>query len=53
MDEKAKKWHEANPMPKSANLKQRVAWHIEHAKHCGCREIPASIRTEIERQESI
>jgi hypothetical protein len=27
-------------MPPNANPKQRVAWHIAHAKHCACRPIP-------------
>ncbi|MCW5695453.1 MAG: hypothetical protein KIS96_01830 [Bauldia sp.] len=43
-------WHEANPMPKNATLDQRVAWHIAHAKACGCREIPPSVMAEIERR---
>ena len=30
-------------MPPNANLKQRVAWHIAHAKHCACRPTPARL----------
>ena len=37
-------WHRAHPMPKNPTLEQRVEWHREHAAHCGCREMPASIR---------
>lgn len=44
------KWHQAHRMPKNATLDQRVAWHIAHAKACGCREIPASIRTAMKKR---
>lgn len=45
-----REWHAANPMPPKASLDERVAWHIEHARRCGCREIPASILAELERR---
>lgn len=38
-----KAWHEQHKMPKGASIGQRVAWHQEHQKHCGCRPIPASL----------
>jgi hypothetical protein len=31
-------------MPKNASLEQRIAWHIEHAVECGCREMPESVK---------
>ena len=40
-------WHNANPMPKNPTLDQRIAWHVEHAKHCGCRPIAGKIRDEM------
>jgi hypothetical protein len=43
-------WHQAHPMPKPATLDLRVAWHQEHSRVCACREMPASIRDEIERR---
>jgi len=43
-------WHKANRMPKNATLDQRVAWHVEHAKVCSCREMPDSMRAEIGRR---
>ena len=46
-----KEWHLANRMPKNASLAQRVEWHINHARHCGCREIPESIKKEIAKQK--
>jgi len=38
-------WHQKNPMPQHATLEQRAQWHISHAKHCGCREMPESVKT--------
>ncbi|MCW3121632.1 MAG: hypothetical protein JWQ38_1124 [Flavipsychrobacter sp.] len=45
-----KEWHAGHRMPKNATLAQRVAWHIEHAKHCGCRPMPDSIKQEIAKK---
>jgi hypothetical protein len=41
-------WHRKNRMPKNPTPRQRVKWHVEHAKVCACREMPASIRALIE-----
>ncbi len=39
-----KKWHEKHIVPMSSTLKQRVAWHVAHLKHCGCRkDVPKTI----------
>src|SRR5262249_40232266 len=38
-----REWHEQNKMPAGANAGQRLAWHEEHQKHCGCRPIPKSL----------
>lgn len=46
------KWHAAHPMPRPATLKERVAWHKAHAKHCGCREIPKSLRPYFETRST-
>ena len=43
-------WHDAHPMPAKATLAQRVDWHVEHARECGCREMPESVRRELERR---
>jgi len=40
-------WHKAHPMPKSPTLDQRIAWHLDHAKNCGCRPIAGKIRDEM------
>ena len=43
-------WHRANPMPKNPTLDERIAWHIAHAEHCGCRPIAGKLREEMERR---
>lgn len=43
-------WHDAHPMPKNPTLEQRVAWHLEHARECGCRAIPATVLAELARR---
>ena len=37
-------WHRRNVMPKNATTEQRIAWHVEHAKFCGCRPIPPKLK---------
>jgi hypothetical protein len=37
-------WHKRHPMPKNATLEQRIRWHHAHAKACGCRALPATVR---------
>ena len=36
-------WHRAHRMPKSPSLAQRIAWHEEHSRVCGCRPMPDRI----------
>jgi len=43
-----KAWHEANKLPRTATLEQRLDWHLAHAANCGCREIPKTIKRELE-----
>ena len=45
-----KEWHLKNRMPKNPTLDERIQWHIEHSKNCSCREMPESIKTEIEKR---
>ena len=42
-------WHRKNRMPRNATMAQRVKWHKEHARECGCREMPESVRKDIGR----
>ena len=37
-------WHERHPMPKNPTTEQRLSWHVDHEKNCGCRPMPASLR---------
>lgn len=46
-----REWHQGHPMPPNATLDERIEWHAEHSKHCGCREMPESIRKEIEKRK--
>jgi len=43
-------WHSANRMPENASMSQRMKWHLEHARECGCRAIPQDILEEILRR---
>ena len=43
-----KDWHDAHKLPRTANLEQRLTWHLKHAAACGCREMPPTIRRELE-----
>ena len=45
-----KEWHLKNRMPEKATLEQRIAWHIEHAKNCSCREMPEKLKEEIKKR---
>jgi hypothetical protein len=45
-------WHQKHRMPPRATMEQRVAWHREHAKHCACRPIPASVQAYLAGERS-
>jgi hypothetical protein len=36
-------WHQRHPMPARPSVDERIAWHLEHAEHCGCRKIPPKL----------
>ena len=40
-----KAWHAKHKMPAKATLEQRMRWHLNHRKHCGCRPIPKKLAT--------
>jgi hypothetical protein len=44
-------WHRANRMPKNPTMDQRIAWHVAHAKACGCREISGKLLVEMKRRD--
>lgn len=41
-------WHERHPMPARPTLDQRITWHREHEKRCGCRPMPAKLKALID-----
>lgn len=34
-------------MPQNPTTRQQIVWHIEHARFCACKEIPAELRAEM------
>lgn len=46
-----KEWHTKNRMPKNPKLDERIEWHLEHQQNCSCREMPESIKEEIEKRK--
>ena len=40
-------WHAKHPMPPRATLDVRAKWHAAHARHCGCRPVPASLAARV------
>jgi hypothetical protein len=44
-----KDWHQQHKMPDGASDADRIAWHIDHARNCGCRPIPKQLMERIER----
>lgn len=45
------KWHKENRMPKNPTVEQRTEWHLEHQKHCACREIPEKLLEEMKKRK--
>jgi hypothetical protein len=40
-------WHHRHVMAEAATVDERVKWHLEHAKSCGCRPIPDTVLEEM------
>ncbi|HME52077.1 MAG TPA: hypothetical protein VKM55_07655 [Candidatus Lokiarchaeia archaeon] len=45
-----KEWHASNKLPRNAKLDDRIKWHLEHEKNCGCRSIPENLKEEIKKR---
>lgn len=46
-----KEWHLHHTMPKNPTVEQRIEWHLEHLKHCHCREdIPEKLKEEMKKR---
>lgn len=43
-------WHHEHRMPAKTTMEQRLEWHLEHAKNCGCRPIPEKVTEEMENR---
>jgi hypothetical protein len=43
-------WHDAHVLGKGAAMDARVAWHLAHVQECGCRDLPRTVREEVERR---
>jgi hypothetical protein len=38
-----REWHKQHKMPGAATEKQRIAWHLAHARNCSCRPFPKGL----------
>lgn len=46
-----KEWHLKHKMPKNATFEQRLKWHREHNRHCGCRPgFPKALVNEMKKR---
>lgn len=44
-------WHEKHKMAMPTTLDERVKWHEQHLKHCGCRkDLPKTIVAALKAQ---
>ncbi|MBT4257786.1 hypothetical protein HOD88_01215 [archaeon] len=45
-------WHKKNPIPlESASFEEKVRWHTEHIKECGCHGFPEKGLGSLEEKE--
>jgi len=42
-----REWHKEHAMPRRATAKERIEWHLEHTRHCGCRPFPKGLLAEL------
>jgi uncharacterized protein YdhG (YjbR/CyaY superfamily) len=42
-------WHASHPMPRGATTQQRIQWHLDRERHCGCRPMPLKLRARMAR----
>lgn len=43
-------WHKKNPIPKGM-IEDKIQWHVNHARECGCRPIPDSIKQKLSQRK--
>jgi len=46
-----KDWHKQHRMPRDASPRERVQWHLEHAKNYSCRPFPKGLLSKLSEQE--
>lgn len=46
-----REWHLKNRVPDRANLNQKIQWHVDHTRICGCRSIPEKIKVEMAKRK--
>ncbi len=44
-----KEWHRSDCMPTKATREQWIDWHLAFVRVCGCREIPGSIKSDVDK----
>ncbi len=44
-----KDWHQQHKMPDRASDADRIEWHINHARNCGCRPIPKPLAEKVKQ----
>ncbi|HTN63429.1 MAG TPA: hypothetical protein VL147_18065 [Devosia sp.] len=45
-----REWHATHKLPKTATVDERLDWHLLHAANCGCRDMPPSIKRELDQR---
>jgi hypothetical protein len=45
-----KNWHLKNKMPKNPTAKERLTWHLEHAKNCDCRVLTKEFLAKLKKE---
>jgi hypothetical protein len=43
-----REWHALHKLARNASMEERLHWHLQHAANCGCRDMPDTIRRELE-----
>ena len=43
-----REWHAIHKLGRRATLEERLNWHAIHAANCGCREMPPTIKRELQ-----
>ena len=46
------KWHDSHKMPSHPTIDQRMNWHTEHVRNCGCRPIPKKLLAQSKKKKT-